>query len=134
MNSWENMTFQKHSKSWIVTSLVSRKKRILYRKCKNQKTKKIRSWRNCIRKNWFSPKYKNQLWKADFVFYAHLWIIFCQLFLLHYPASDMLPFLNLTNNTPFLSSTPDFGLSNYKSEQLLFDKDKKPRLLVCMCF
>ena len=95
------MTFQKHSKSWIVTSLVSRKKRILYRKCKNQKTKKIRSWRNRIRKNWFSPKYKNQLWKADFVFYAHLWIIFCQLFYPLFPVSGMLPFLNPTHNTPF---------------------------------
>ena len=95
------MTFQKYSKWWIVTSPVSRKKRNLYRKGKNQKTKKIRSLRNRLRKNWFSPKYKNLLQEADFVFYAHLWIIFCQLFYPHFPVSIMLPFLNPTHNTPF---------------------------------
>ena len=101
MNWWENMTFQKHSKSWFVTSHVSRKKRILYRYCKNRKTKKIRSLRNRLRKNWFSSKYKNQLWEADFVFYAHLWIVFCQVFSVHFPASVMLSFFNLTPNTTF---------------------------------
>ena len=58
-NIMENMSFWKHSQSWIVTSLLSRKKPNLYKKGINQKFKKIRSLRKLLRKNWFVSKYKN---------------------------------------------------------------------------